>query len=41
MLSFGFTLVKFFEYLESDRDSPVVGGFGRAAWANTSLVVGR
>src|SRR5215470_4566645 len=36
MISFGFTLVKFFEYLEQDRGAPVVGRFGRT-WASTSL----
>jgi putative membrane protein len=36
MISFGFTLVKFFEYLEGERGSPIVGGFGRT-WATTSL----
>jgi len=36
MISFGFTLVKFFEYLEDQRGSPIVGGFGRT-WATTSL----
>jgi putative membrane protein len=36
MISFGFTLVKFFQYLENERGSPIVGGFGRT-WATTSL----
>jgi putative membrane protein len=36
MISFGFTLVKFFEYLEDQRGSPLAGGFGRT-WSTTSL----
>jgi len=36
MISFGFTLVKFFEYLEGERGSPLVGGLGRT-WSTTTL----
>ncbi len=36
MISFGFTLVKFFQFLEDDRGRPVVGNFGRT-WAPTSV----
>jgi putative membrane protein len=36
MISFGFTLVKFFEFLENERGAPIVGGFGRT-WATTTL----
>jgi len=36
MISFGFTLVKFFEFLEEDRGRPVVGSFGRT-WAPTTV----
>lgn len=36
MISFGFTLVKFFEFLEDERGGPLVGGFGRT-WATTTL----
>lgn len=37
MISFGFTLVKFFDFLEDERGAPIVGGvFGRT-WATTTL----
>jgi putative membrane protein len=36
MISFGFTLVKFFEYLENERGAPVVGRFG-ATWSPRAL----
>lgn len=36
MIGFGFTLVKFFEYLEGQRRAPIVGVFGRT-WATTTL----
>jgi putative membrane protein len=36
MISFGFTLVKFFEFLEDERGGPIVGGFGRT-WSITTL----
>jgi putative membrane protein len=36
MISFGFTLVKFFEFLEDERGGPIVGGLGRT-WATTTL----
>ncbi len=36
MISFGFTLVKFFDFLEEERGGPIVGRFG-GTWATTSL----
>lgn len=36
MISFGFTLVKFFEFLESER-GPIVGGLFGRTWAATTL----
>lgn len=36
MISFGFTLVKFFDFLEEERGEPIVGRFG-GTWATTSL----
>lgn len=36
MISFGFTLAKFFEYLEEQRGGPVVGHFGRT-WASDTV----
>jgi putative membrane protein len=36
MISFGFTLVKFFQYLEDQRGAPIVGHLGRT-WASTSV----
>jgi len=36
MIGFGFTLVKFFEYLEGQRGGPLVGRFGRT-WASDSV----
>jgi len=36
MISFGFTLVKFFEFLEDSRGGPIVGHFGRT-WAPTTV----
>jgi putative membrane protein len=36
MISFGFTLVKFFEYLAQQRGEPVVGRFGRT-WASDTV----
>lgn len=36
MISFGFTLVKFFEYLEHERGAPVVGRLG-ATWSPRAL----
>ncbi len=36
MISFGFTLVKFFEFLEDERGGPIVGNFGRT-WAPTTV----
>ena len=36
MISFGFTLVKFFEFLADERGGAVVGRFGRT-WASTSV----
>src|SRR5215469_6240160 len=42
MISFGFTLAKFFEYVESQRGTPIVGRLG-ATWSprmvGTSMVV--
>ena len=32
MISFGFTLAKFFEYVENQRGTPIVGRFG-ATWS--------
>ncbi|SDD91779.1 putative membrane protein [Cupriavidus sp. YR651] len=34
MISFGFTLAKFFQYLESQRGAPLVGRFGNT-WSPT------
>jgi len=36
MIGFGFTLAKFFNYLETERGAPVVGGGGRT-WASDSV----
>ena len=36
MISFGFTLVKFFEFLEDQRHGPIVGRLGRI-WLPTSV----
>jgi len=36
MISFGFTLAKFFEYLQGQRGAPIVGRFG-ATWSPTVL----
>ena len=36
MISFGFTLAKFFQYLAEQRGAPVVGLFGRT-WASDSV----
>ena len=36
MISFGFTLVKFFEYLEDQRGTPIVGHFGKT-WASSAV----
>lgn len=36
MISFGFTLAKFFEYLQSEHGGPIVGRFGRA-WSPEML----
>ena len=36
MISFGFTLVKFFEFLQDERGGPLVGRLGRI-WAPTSV----
>ena len=36
MISFGFTLVKFFEFVENERGGPVVGKLGRT-WTPTAL----
>jgi putative membrane protein len=36
MISFGFTLVKFFEFLEDERGGAIVGRFGRI-WAPASV----
>jgi putative membrane protein len=36
MISFGFTIVKFFEYLAEERKRTLVGLFGRA-WAPATL----
>jgi putative membrane protein len=42
MISFGFTLAKFFEYVESQRHAPIVGRFG-GTWSpravGTAMVV--
>ncbi|WP_233885671.1 YidH family protein [Paraburkholderia flagellata] len=42
MISFGFTLAKFFEYVENQRGAPIVGRFG-ATWSprmvGTAMVV--
>ncbi|WP_321790131.1 DUF202 domain-containing protein, partial [Paraburkholderia sp. J94] len=42
MISFGFTLAKFFEYVEGQRGTPIVGRFG-ATWSprmvGTAMVV--
>ena len=35
MISFGFTLVKFFEFLEGSRGGPIVGHFGRTSAPTT------
>jgi putative membrane protein len=42
MISFGFTLAKFFEYLDDKRGAPLVGNFGRVwspAILGTAMVV--
>jgi putative membrane protein len=36
MISFGFTLVKFFQFLEGERGGPLVGRLGRI-WVPTSV----
>ena len=36
MISFGFTIAKFFQYLAQQRGEPVVGVFGRA-WASDTV----
>lgn len=36
MIGFGFTLVKFFEYLEEQQGGPIVGHFGRT-WSSTTF----
>jgi inner membrane protein YidH len=36
MIGFGFTLVKFFQYLEEQRGGPVVGRLGRT-WASDTV----
>ena len=36
MISFGFTIAKFFEYLAEQRGGPVVGRFGRT-WASDTV----
>jgi len=36
MISFGFTIAKFFQYLVQQRGEPVVGVFGRA-WASDTV----
>jgi putative membrane protein len=36
MIGFGFTLAKFFEYLEGERGGPLVGRFGRT-WASDTV----
>ena len=38
MISFGFTMVKFFEYLDSSR-GPIVGVFGRT-WSPSAVGLG-
>jgi putative membrane protein len=36
LITFGFTLAKFFQYLAEQRDTPVVGLFGRT-WASDTV----
>ncbi|MGT2472091.1 YidH family protein [Paraburkholderia terrae] len=36
LISFGFTLAKFFQYVESQRGSPIVGRFGNT-WSPTMV----
>ena len=36
LISFGFTIAKFFQYLAEQRGHPVVGPFGRA-WASDTV----